>query len=94
LRGALCDVGLVGSALDTLAGHRNAYTEKVDAWVAEHLPKPSLELTRRASLAIRRILGNRSELRELWEESGDSERWHSAVEDLATRLGSGAPQAP
>jgi hypothetical protein len=68
------------------AGYRDAYTETVDAWVAQHSPKPAPSLLNRASLAIRRVLGDNSALRELWEEGGDGEQWREAVADLSARL--------
>jgi uncharacterized protein DUF4259 len=67
------------------SGYTNAYTEKVDKWVAEHPITPSTELIARGSTVIDRILGPESELRELWEEAGDSE-WQAAVADLRTRM--------
>ena len=66
-------------------GYRNAYTEKVDAWVAAHPHKPSQQLLSRASAAIDRILGDNSELRDLWEESGP-DAWRQSVEELRGRL--------
>ena len=67
-------------------GYRNANTEKVDAWVAQHALEPTPALLNRASGAIRRILSDNSELRELWEEAGERDEWRVGVEDLATRL--------
>lgn len=66
-------------------GVRNAYTEPVDAWVQAHPLKPSAELIALAIAAIERILGEESELRELWEETGDQE-WFEAVKDLRRRV--------
>jgi hypothetical protein len=66
-------------------GYQNAYTEKVDQWVKNHPHKPSQMLLARAAGVIDRILGKKSELRELWEE-GDSAEWLSAIEDLRLRL--------
>jgi len=66
-------------------GYRNAYTEKVDTWVMAHPTKPGPALLKRASEAILRILGESSELRELWEE-GDRNSWRKSVEDLRQRL--------
>ena len=71
------------------SGYTNAYTEKVDRWVAEHPITPSPELIARGNAVIDRILGTDSELRELWEEAGDGE-WQAAVANLRTRMtGSG-----
>jgi hypothetical protein len=67
-------------------GYTNAYTEKVDAWVAAHPQAPSALLLARADAVIDRILGDASELKELWAESGESEAWVGSVEDLRERL--------
>jgi hypothetical protein len=64
-------------------GYKNAYTEKVDLWVANHQIEPSLELLNRAVQAIDRILSDNSELCELWE---GSDAWHEAMQDLRARL--------
>jgi hypothetical protein len=66
-------------------GYRNAYTEKVDEWVAAHPIRLSPVLLRRAHAAIERILGGDSELRELWE-AGDGGAWRQTVEDLRRRV--------
>jgi len=66
-------------------GYTNAYTEKVDRWVAAHRIEPPGELVARGEAVIVRILGPESELRELWEEAGDEE-WRAAVEDLRNRM--------
>jgi hypothetical protein len=66
-------------------GYRNAYTNKVDEWVATHPIRFSPALLRRAHAAIDRILGGDSELRELWEE-GDGEPWRQSVADLRRRV--------
>jgi hypothetical protein len=66
-------------------GYQNAYTENVDQWVANHPITPAPELVQRASDAIDRILGDASELRELWDD-GDSTEWRDAVQDLRRRL--------
>jgi Domain of unknown function (DUF4259) len=66
-------------------GYQNAYTERVDQWVKQHPEKPSPALLGRASAVIDRVLADKSELRELWDE-GDSEEWLQAVEDLRGRV--------
>jgi hypothetical protein len=67
-------------------GYQNAYTEKVDKWVAAHALTPSGTLLKRAGAVIDRILGDGSELRDLWKEAG-ADRWRGAVADLRQRLG-------
>lgn len=67
-------------------GYKNAYTEKVDEWVAAHLQTPSPSLVSRANAAIDRILGENSELKELWAESDENSAWLASVEDLRQRL--------
>jgi len=67
-------------------GYRNSYTVKVDEWVQLHPIMPSGELLARASGVIDRILGEHSELRELWDEDEAAE-WLQSVEDLRRRLG-------
>jgi uncharacterized protein DUF4259 len=67
-------------------GYKNAYTEKVDQWVATHKIRPTPELLNRASAAIDRILGDNSELRDLWDETEDRDKWRAALTDLRLRL--------
>ena len=66
-------------------GYTNAYTEKVDKWVAAHRSAPPAQLVSRGVAAIDRILGPQSELRELWEE-GEAQPWLTGVADLRSRL--------
>lgn len=67
-------------------GYTNSYTEKVDQWVAARKITPSAALLKRASAAIDRILADKSELRELWEEGDDGDAWRKSVEDLRVRM--------
>jgi len=67
-------------------GYTNAYTEKVDQWVAAHRITPSAALLERASAAMDRILAANSELRELWEEGNNGSKWRKAVEELRQRM--------
>jgi hypothetical protein len=67
-------------------GYQNAHTEIADAWALAHA---SLEipdaLRARANAAIDRVLGEQSELGELWAE-GDGSTWRATVEDLRRRV--------
>lgn len=67
-------------------GYQNAYTEKVDEWVAAHPLKPPPELLTRANSAIDRILGDGSELKDLWSDSDENQQWLGSVDDLRQRL--------
>jgi hypothetical protein len=67
-------------------GYNDVCTEQVDQWVAAHKLQPSAALLKRASAAINRILGENSELCELWSEVDEGPKWRSAVEDLLRRL--------
>jgi len=66
-------------------GYQNAYTEKVDRWVSAHRITPTAELIARGDAVIARILGDRSEMLELWEDAG-SDEWLAAVSDLRQRM--------
>jgi hypothetical protein len=68
-------------------GYENSYTKKVDEWVKAHPLMPPSSLLARAAAAIDRILGDDSELRELWDETGDTD-WHDGVRELRQRVGS------
>jgi hypothetical protein len=66
-------------------GYANAYTQKVDKWVAAHRIETPSTLVDRGVAAIDQVLGDNSELRELWEET-DPAPWRLAVADLRRRL--------
>jgi uncharacterized protein DUF4259/immunity protein 26 of polymorphic toxin system len=64
-------------------GYNNSYTRKMDRWAADHPLIPPPDLLLRAESAIQLILGEGSELCQLW---GGSEEWREAVEDLRRRM--------
>ena len=76
----------VPARLNGKSAYSNAYTEKVDQWVAAHPAKPPMALRARADAAIDRIFGETSELKELWSDSGEMAQWLASVEDLRGRL--------
>jgi hypothetical protein len=87
---AACNALAACEVLARLRGHpgyTNSYTETVDKWVAAHRKQivPTEDVLVRASVAIDRVVGEGSELRELWEEA-DGDEWRDAVEDLRRRL--------
>ena len=67
-------------------GYKNSYTAEVDQWVAAHRLTPSAALVAQANAVIARILGDKSELRELWNDSDNSGQWLASVEELRQRL--------
>jgi len=80
------------AAIETLArlqgrwGERTAYTETVDAWVeGVRLPVPPA-LATQAAQALDRIVGEQSELKELWEESEEFDAWMAAIAELRRRV--------
>jgi Domain of unknown function (DUF4259) len=83
------------AAIETLArlqgnwGERSSYTETVDAWVERvRLPVPAA-LARQAMQALDRVVGEQSELRELWEESEEFDAWMASVAELRGRVRTG-----
>jgi len=51
-------------------------------------PKPKASLRNKARRALVRILGDNSELKDLWNESPDFAKWKASVKNLEKRLGS------
>lgn len=80
------------AAIETIArlqGHwgvRNSYTANVDAWVEKIKLQPPPALVQKAHAAIDRILGEDSELMELWDDSDSLDEWKRAVEELRSRV--------
>lgn len=74
-------------------GERDAYSEGVLDWAAEHQEAGSPELLELARRAVDRVAGPESELRDLWledeEEGADvsDHEWVRAVAELRSRLG-------
>jgi hypothetical protein len=68
------------------SGIRDAYTESIDSWVADHPIQPSTDLVKQALAVIDRVLTAPSELLELWDEEGENREWHAAVADLRSRV--------
>ncbi|MFM9435067.1 hypothetical protein ACFDR9_002129 [Janthinobacterium sp. CG_23.3] len=58
----------------------------IDRWVAQRKQKVSPALAGKALRAIERVLGEQSELRQLWQESEHYEEWRAAVLALKARV--------
>lgn len=67
-------------------GVRNPYTETVDQWVESHSRLKTDALVPIALRVIDRIVGEDSELAELWQDSESLDEWERAVADLRKRL--------
>ena len=67
-------------------GERNSFTEEIDKWVESASTIPSAELVADSEKAIKRILAEDSELKELWDEDGINEKWHQEMNALLTRI--------
>jgi hypothetical protein len=70
-------------------GEDDENTEDVDAWVEEVSKKASrrrTDLIEKSQRAIEHILSERSELRELWQESEHYADWRASVEALKARI--------
>ena len=80
------------AAIDVLArlngkfSVKDSYTETVDAWVASVDVKPSGELLEKALKVLELIVGESSELAELWDESDEFDDWKLVVESLSLSL--------
>lgn len=61
---------------------QDGYTEQVDAWVKSVDFQPSADLLAKAQAALDLVLGEESELNELWAEAEDRDNWRSSVEAL------------
>ena len=55
-------------------------------WLARIRPTIDDNLRQQAVNALRRILAEHSELRELWEDTGDFQDWEATVMDLEQQL--------
>ncbi|AFL74297.1 DUF4259 domain-containing protein [Thiocystis violascens] len=63
----------------------DSYTEKVDEWVKSVSARPDAALIAKARRTLERVLGENSELRELWEESG-AEDWLDSIRSLQSAI--------
>ncbi len=67
-------------------GYKDSYTQIVDQWVATHPIKPLPSLIKRALTVIDRVLGNNSELAEVYDDPAIASAWRDAVADLRVRV--------
>lgn len=67
-------------------GEKSSYSEGIDAWVESIDVIPSAALIQKCQAAIQQILGENSELQELWDEDGKNEKWHTEMDNLMKRV--------
>ena len=67
-------------------GTKNTYSEQIDKWVESVQITPSSELIDKSKNAIHKILGDDSELKELWDEDGENKKWHNEINNLLERV--------
>jgi hypothetical protein len=70
-------------------GEQDEDSAEIDAWVAEVSKKAKrrTDLIDKSLRAIEHILSERSELRELWQDSDEFDNWRASVDDLKARIG-------
>ncbi len=67
-------------------GLRDAYSEELDTWIENNPQNVPPEIVSKAEEAITRIVGEDSELPELWDEGGRNDTWHGKIDDLVIRV--------
>jgi len=82
-----CDEGVAAAeSLAALLGKGAAEAPaEVTTWVSKQKQSPPAPLVAKARASIERILAE-SELKDLWEESGDAEKWRNEVLGLMQRI--------
>jgi hypothetical protein len=66
----------------------SAYSAAVDEWVKRQSGEVPTDLAALAALAVRRVIGDDSELADLWDEAGEAgyTAWRRVLDDLIGRL--------
>jgi hypothetical protein len=64
-----------------------ALPDEVSAWLTRFRDTRPEDLCALGLKALRRVLGSKSELAELWRESGEETTWRANVEKIAAKLG-------
>jgi len=60
------------------------HNEDLEKWIKEH-SRAGIHMKDLAKQAVKRIL-EESELKELWEESGEYQKWERTIKDLENRI--------
>lgn len=67
-------------------GERSPYSEPADIWVESNNFVPTGDIVSKAHRVLDLILGENSELQELWHESDEHSDWVASVVDLQSRV--------
>lgn len=67
-------------------GTRSPYSEPADNWVEANKLVPTNTLVSKAHRVLDLILGQNSELNELWQESDEYAEWVASVVELKSRV--------
>ena len=67
-------------------GAQATYFNEIDGWIAKTRPAASAALADKAKRVVARILGENSEMVELWQESDEFDAWKADVNGLLGRL--------
>lgn len=88
---ALAAAEIVAAALGR---GRDRVSAHVIPWLEANAGEIGADDLASASRAVKRVLGEGSELRALWEESGQDTAWHANVRGLVERLGGDTAPRP
>lgn len=66
-------------------GERSPYSEPVDLWVGANRLVPPTDVVNKAHRVLELVLGENSELNELWQDSDEHPDWVASVADLKSR---------
>lgn len=67
-------------------GKRDAFSEGVDNWVANHVITPDTDLIAKALRVLGIVRSEQSELYQLWKESDSFADWEASIDDLLSRV--------
>lgn len=85
-----CEALAAAEVVAALLGNAGkALPDNVRKWVAVNDVEVGHDLLALARAAVARVKAEDSELRELWQETGDYRKWVSLQDDLLKRLGAG-----
>ncbi|WP_158262396.1 MULTISPECIES: DUF4259 domain-containing protein [Pirellulaceae] len=67
-------------------GLQEAPLDELSAWASQHKELPTGPLVPIAKLALERIKTDECELKQLWQDSDEFDKWLATVEDVSRRV--------